>query len=150
MSSSEEEIEYIGDVRPPTRQEIITKMNYRLESTDDYSHGFHDGLRETLSEALTIPSADYGTHFNEERLYKMRWFLRCDRRALAYTYPPETRDSVLASCTAIEERFPEVLTYLDQDPPRRWGKLGGEHAAVRWLQEPDRNFAEDTFPCLDT
>ena len=142
--------EYVGDFRAPTRQEIVQKMNYRMAGEGDYYRGFHDGLRETLAVALTIPSFEYATHFNEKRLFDMRWYLRMDRRANAMNKAPEVRATILAACDQIEADFPEVLNYLDVDADRRWGNLAGQHAAVRWLQEEDRNTANDFFPCTDT
>ena len=140
----------------PTRQEIIAKMNYRFPSGQDddeeYNQGFYDGLREILGKALKIPQSDYDVHFNDddERLYDMRWYLRCDRIALANTLAPEMRQSIIDSCNRIKQLYPEIDTYLDQDTQKRWGKLAGEHAAIRWLQDPDRTAADEIFPCCDT
>ena len=56
------EAEWVRDNRPPTRQEIVQKMNFHADGfgDDDFERGMDAGIREMLGEALTLPrDTDY-------------------------------------------------------------------------------------------
>ena len=127
-------------------------MNYNCESCPlpEYGLGFNAGLRDILGTALTVDlTTDWYTFFNEKRFFDFRWYLRCDRRAGAENYEPDIREGILASVNRIETAYPEI-TSLGEFDDRFWGELAGKHATIRWLGEENRQFADASFPCLDT
>ena len=123
--------------RKPTRQEIIQKMNHRMEGTGQWVTDFDNGLRQTLATAITLPEdTDYEVYFNLYKMFDLFWYFRADRNANPLSRPSAQR---------IEEQYPEET---QQD--RSWGERSGEIAAVRWLANEDRQNAEEWFPELDS
>ena len=112
--------EFARTHRPPTREEIIQKMNYRASGWDDvdFERGMEVGVRRILAEALTRPrDEDYFAYF-------------CDGDPTNIT----------------DHHRPN----LPQGPALQewWGKRSGEAAAIRWLVEQDREAADEWFPML--
>ena len=122
---------------PPTRQEIIEKMNYRMTPPDWYATAFAVGLRCVLGKALTLPrDTDYDQHFNESKVFDLRRYFR------GYGSEEERIRK--------EALYPECLREVtDDEADARWGQLAGKHAAIRWLTDEDREAAEDFFPFTD-
>lgn len=110
------EDEWNAKFRPPTRQEIVQKMNYRHINYKGVATVFNCALRETLSEALTIPrDTSYAEHFNLVELTER--------------------------CRTCDNFFGDNL---------QWPVLHGKLAAVRWLAEINREFADAEFPDMNT
>ena len=126
-----------------SQEDILQKMNYKMAGNPKwYADNFDIGFRDVLTRALTLPSTttgvQYRAYFNEEKLCSLRWYFRRDR------------DS--KSCKEIEALWPEecLREVTAEENDARWGHLAGKHAAVRWLGERNREFAEESFPDLDT
>ena len=113
---------WVRENRPPTREEIVEKMNYRAGNWEDvdFERGMNAGVRELLAEALTKPrDTDYATYFD------------AGRYLVNYTNVPA----------------PDMLPGAEVQ--EWWGVQSGKAAALRWLTEQNRDFADDLFPCLD-
>jgi hypothetical protein len=129
-----------------SRQDIISKMNYRMsadEAAPWFAPNFQTGLRNILSQAITMPrsttGAQYAARFELEKKSRLFWYFRA----------PRNEDAM----NEIEAAFPEEdfeLPDSDAESDRRWALRSGEIAAVRWLAEEDRSAAEDFFPMLDS
>ena len=132
-----------------SRAEIIARMNYS-GFVAEFGDGFKAGLREILGTALTkdLTTTDWYELFDEKRVCEFRWYLRCERRERAENSAPAVRRRILAAVERIEAAYPEIVEIDCTD--RFWGELAGKHAAIRWLEEPDREFADRSFPDLDT
>ena len=117
--------EFARNNRPPTRQEIIQKMNFRAhgysdEGSADFERGMNAGVRAILAEAITLPrDTDYAAHFHAGPAL---W---------NYTHVPR---SALPAGPELDEW---------------WGLQNGRVAALRWLVEDNREGADRYFPNLD-
>ena len=121
---AEWEAEFARDNRPPTRQEIVQKMNFRAHGysdggSADFERGMNAGVRAILAEAITMPrDTDYQEHFNAGPALRN------------YTNVPR---SALPAGPDVDEW---------------WGVQSGRVAALRWLVELNREFADRCFPNL--
>jgi hypothetical protein len=131
--------DYAARHRPPTRQEIVQKMNSPAYPDDGWESTFQVGLRHILGHAICLPrDTDYAAHFNLEKRSRLFWYNRMDRHTC---YGGQSR----ASALAIEADYPQEV---NEDIP--WGRRSGEIAAVRWLSNSDRQAADEWFPMLDS
>ena len=135
------QVEWDAVHRPPTRMEIIQKMNCRLDFGGHEARcvtaGFAIGLRRILGEAITLPrDTDYAEHFNLDKMSSLYWYHRTDR----HTHP-RSRPAALR----IEEQYP-----VETSAGANWFERRGEIAATRWLSDEDRQCADDFFPMLDS
>ena len=113
--------EWKARYRPPTRQEIVQKMNFRADFGDeDFRRGMNAGVRGLLGEAITLPrDTDYALYFEAG---------------------PD-----LINFTRV--RAPD----LPQGPEiqKWWGTQSGRAVAIRWLVEVDRKLADRLFPDVE-
>lgn len=130
---------YAARHRPPTRQEIVQKMNADVCTCGCEANHFQIGLRNILGQAICLPrDTEYAAHFNLEKRSRLFWYHRMDRHT---SYGGRSR----AGAIAIEADYPQEV---NEDIP--WQRRCGEIAAVRWLSESDRQTADEWFPMLDS
>jgi hypothetical protein len=125
--------------RAVSRQDIVQKMNYRMQRhTDEWNTGFDNGMREVLAVAITMPRtttyAQYRERFNYEKVFEMMRYHRGHDQHLQ-----EER----------EGEYPELLDLTDDNRAAKYGELSGKLATIRWLTDKNRKYAEEEFPFLD-
>ena len=109
----------------PSRQEIIQKMNYNHAREHNFSPD-------------RVARGDY-------RMFDVS--VR-ETLASALTLPRNTAYAEHFNLQVVRQNAQTFDNFFG-DRNEEWEQLNGKLAAVEWLVEPNRELAEDEFPCMD-